>query len=91
MRLHLLTYAPPNFAMQSKGLADGALVLGFDCARVHGPQDIEGTAFHQRNSAILEAARGAGAHGGARRRSWAHCSISADVTAGWRYIGPPMP
>ena len=60
MRLHLLTYATSSFARQSKGLADGALALGFDSARVCGPQDIEGTTFHQRNTAILAAPRGAG-------------------------------
>lgn len=60
MRVHLLTYATPNFAHHAQSLADSAIAVGFESGRVYGPQDIEGTAFQARNAALLAAPRGAG-------------------------------
>lgn len=60
MRLHLLTYATPNFTTQAQGLAESALVSGFNSARVYGQQDIEGTAFQKSNAVVLASPRGAG-------------------------------
>lgn len=60
MKLHLLTYATPNFAGQAQSLADSALAAGFDSARVFGPHDLVGTGFQSGNAALLAAPRGAG-------------------------------
>ncbi len=46
--------------MQARHLADSAMNAGFDSAAVFGPQDIAGTAFYDRHSAVLNAKRGAG-------------------------------
>lgn len=60
MKLHLLTYATPEFSRNAQSLADGAVAAGFTSARVYGPKDLLGSDFHDRNTALLAAPRGAG-------------------------------
>ena len=60
MKLHLITFATPDFAPQAEALASSALAAGFAHGTVFGPADLGGSDFAQRNKAILEQKRGGG-------------------------------
>lgn len=54
-----LTYATGSFVPAARALCASALAVGFDRARVLGPEALE-PAFRQNNAAILSEPRGAG-------------------------------
>lgn len=58
--LSLITFATNSFVATARALCTNALSVGFDKARLYGPEDLDGTRFRDENSAVLDQPRGAG-------------------------------
>jgi hypothetical protein len=60
VRLRLLTFATSDFQRHAEALAQSALSVGFESARIATPDDVRASDFYTAHQAILDEPRGAG-------------------------------
>lgn len=60
MKIHLVSYATPDFKSSQDGLVSSARKFGIDSAFRYMPENIRATSFYKKFQKILDAPRGAG-------------------------------